>query len=78
MTLLAPADGTYSLASSDAPLVLTVRNDLPFAVEVLLEVRTRGNRGLSIGDIGVADPGARGSGRRCRCPPRCGSPAASP
>ena len=32
VTLLAPADGTYSLASSDAPLVLTVRNDLPFAV----------------------------------------------
>ena len=29
VTLLAPADGTYSLASSDAPLVLTVRNDLP-------------------------------------------------
>ena len=29
VTLLAPADGTYSLGSSDAPLVLTVRNDLP-------------------------------------------------
>jgi hypothetical protein len=53
VTLLAPADGTYSLASSDAPLVLTVHNDLPFAVNVLLDVRTRGSRSLSIGDIGA-------------------------
>jgi hypothetical protein len=52
VTLLAPADGTYSLGSSDAPLVLTVRNDLPMTVRVLLDVRTRGSRGLSIGDIG--------------------------
>ncbi|SFL61931.1 DUF6049 family protein [Geodermatophilus ruber] len=52
VTLLAPADGTYSLASDDAPLVLTVRNDLPFAVRVLLEVRTRGNAALSVADIG--------------------------
>jgi hypothetical protein len=61
VTLLAPAAGTYSLASSDAPLVLTVHNDLPFAVQVLLEVRTRGNRGLSIGDIGATTlvPGER-------------------
>jgi hypothetical protein len=61
VSLLAPAAGTYSLASSDAPLVLTVHNDLPFAVQVLLEVRTRGNRGLSIGDIGTTTlvPGER-------------------
>jgi hypothetical protein len=61
VTLLAPAAGTYSLASSDAPLVLTVHNDLPFAVQVLLDVRTRGNRGLSIGDIGTTTlvPGER-------------------
>jgi len=52
VTLLAPADGTYSLGSSDAPLVLTVRNDLPVTVEVLLDIRTRGGSGLSIGDIG--------------------------
>ena len=44
MTLLAPADGTYSLASSDAPLVLTVRNDLPFAVQVLLRPAHPGRR----------------------------------
>jgi hypothetical protein len=61
VTLLAPADGTYSLASSDAPLVLTVRNDLPVAVKVLLEIRTRGTRGLSISDIGIQTlaPGQR-------------------
>jgi hypothetical protein len=53
VTLLAPANGTYSLASSDAPLVLTVRNDLPFAVSVVLDLRIRGNRGLSTDDIGA-------------------------
>jgi hypothetical protein len=53
VTLLAPADGTYSLGSSDAPLVLTVRNDLPVAVQVRLDIRTRGSRGLTIGDVGL-------------------------
>jgi hypothetical protein len=61
VTLLAPANGTYSLGSSDAPLVLTVRNDLPIAVQVLLQVHTRAVRGLSISDIGVQTlaPGQR-------------------
>jgi hypothetical protein len=61
VTLLAPADGTYTLGSSDAPLVLTVQNNLPFPVRVLLEIRTRGIRGLSIGDIGpqTLAPGQR-------------------
>lgn len=61
VTLVAPADGTYSLGSSDAPLVLTVRNDLPVAVQVLLVVHARGNRGLSISDIGAQElaPGQR-------------------
>jgi hypothetical protein len=53
VTLLAPAEGTYSLASDDAPLVLTVQNDLPFAVDVRLELRTRANVGLSTEDVGV-------------------------
>jgi hypothetical protein len=53
VTLLAPADGTYTLASSDSPLVMTVHNELPFAVQVRLDVRTRGKKGLSIGDIGA-------------------------
>jgi hypothetical protein len=52
VTLLSPADGTYSLASSDAPLVLTVRNDLPFAVRVLLDLQTRGSA-LTVGDVGA-------------------------
>lgn len=61
VTLLAPADGTYSLASGDAPLVLTVQNDLPVALEVRLEVRARGNRGLTISDVGLQElaPGER-------------------
>ncbi len=61
VTLLAPADGTYSLASDDSPLVLTVQNDLPFAVRVLLDVRTRDNVGLTIGDLGPQElaPGQR-------------------
>jgi hypothetical protein len=61
VTLLSPADGTYSLASGDAPLVLTVRNDLPFAVRVLLRVQPRGNAALTVEDIGaqVLSPGQR-------------------
>jgi hypothetical protein len=61
VTLVAPADGTYSLGSSEAPLVLTVRNDLPMAVQVRLQVSARGGRGLSIADIGVQTlaPGQR-------------------
>jgi hypothetical protein len=60
VTLVAPADGTYSLASNDAPLVLTVRNDLPFAVRVLLDLRTP-DPGLRLGDIGrqTLAPGQR-------------------
>jgi hypothetical protein len=53
VTLVSPADGTYTLASSDAPLVLTVRNDLPFAVDVRLDLQTRSNVGLATEDIGV-------------------------
>ncbi|MCV2491271.1 DUF6049 family protein [Geodermatophilus sp. YIM 151500] len=61
VTLLAPADGTYSLASEDAPLLLTVVNDLPFAVEVLLDLRSRGSGGFSVDDVGpqVLAPGER-------------------
>jgi Family of unknown function (DUF6049) len=53
VTLLSPVNGTYTLGSSDAPLVLTVRNDLPFAVDVRLELRTRDNVRLTTDDIGV-------------------------
>ncbi|MGY1718189.1 DUF6049 family protein [Blastococcus sp. SYSU DS0552] len=53
VTVVAPADGTYSLASSDAPLVLTVDNPLPFPVDVRLHVEPPASGGLAIGDIGV-------------------------
>ncbi|MGY1724892.1 DUF6049 family protein [Blastococcus sp. SYSU DS0533] len=53
ITVVAPADGTYSLASSDAPLVLTVDNPLPFPVDVRLQVTPPANGGLTVGDIGV-------------------------
>ncbi|MFQ1004155.1 DUF6049 family protein [Modestobacter sp. SSW1-42] len=53
VTLVAPVDGTYSLASQDAPLVLTVRNDLPFPIDVELELITRENVQLTTDDIGV-------------------------
>ena len=51
VALVAPVDGTYSLASQDAPLVLTVRNDLPFPVTVRLELRARGNVQLTTEDV---------------------------
>jgi hypothetical protein len=61
VALVAPADGTYSLASNDAPLVLTVRNDLPFAVAVLLQLGTHGAPGLDLGQLGrqTLAPGSR-------------------
>ncbi|KQS66838.1 DUF6049 family protein [Modestobacter sp. Leaf380] len=61
VTLLAPADGAYSLASSDAPLVLTVRNDLPFAVSAQLALSSRGGLGFSSDPVPatVLEPGSR-------------------
>ena len=76
VTLLAPADGTYSLGSSDAPLVLTVRNDLPVAVEVLLESAPAAPAGCR-SPTSASRRWPPGSARRCRCRPRCASPAAS-
>jgi len=45
--IVAPADGTYSLASADAPLVLTVFNDNPFTVEVTVALAPRGAPGVT-------------------------------
>lgn len=61
VTLLSPADGAYSLASSDAPLVLTARNDLPFAVSVRLALSTRNSVRFSADDVElqVLQPGTR-------------------
>ena len=44
--LVPPANGTYSLASEDAPLVLTVFNDNPFPVEVIIALSPRGASGV--------------------------------
>jgi hypothetical protein len=61
VSLLAPADGTYSLASQDSPLPLTVRNDLPFAVSVQVDLSTPSTRGIRMGEMGVQTlaPGQR-------------------
>jgi len=45
--ILTPASGTYSLASADAPLVLTVFNDNPFIVEVTIRLAPRGAPGVT-------------------------------
>lgn len=60
VSLVVPATGTYSLASSQAPLVFTVNNQLPVAVQVRIEVRSS-TAGLSTEDIGVQTipPGGR-------------------
>ncbi|MFD2092564.1 hypothetical protein [Blastococcus deserti] len=61
VTLLDPVEGSYTLGSDDSPLILTGRNDLPMPVRVLLDIRTRGSRGLVIEDIGpqILGPGQR-------------------
>ena len=61
VSLLAPANGAYSLASRDSPLPLTVRNDLPFAVSVQVDMSTPSTRSIRIEDIGVQTlaPGQR-------------------
>ncbi len=61
VTLVSPVNGTYTLGSSDSPLVLTLQNDLPFAVQVRLDLHARGNVGLSTDDVGVTtlEPSSR-------------------
>lgn len=49
--LVPPANGTYSLASADAPLVLTVFNDNPFPVEVIVALAPRGAPGVRTTDV---------------------------
>ena len=61
VSLVVPVDGTYSLASDDAPLVLTVANDLPFTVTVQVELSTPDTGSLRLGDIG---PQTLGPGER--------------
>ncbi|MDQ3475502.1 MAG: DUF6049 family protein [Actinomycetota bacterium] len=49
--IVAPANGTYSLASADAPLVLTVVNDNPFTVEVTVRLAPRGAPGVTTTNV---------------------------
>ncbi|MDQ3734175.1 MAG: DUF6049 family protein, partial [Actinomycetota bacterium] len=49
--IVAPANGTYSLASADAPLVLTVFNNNPFTVEVTVRLAPRGAPGVTTTNV---------------------------
>lgn len=55
VALVPPADGTYTLSSSSAPLVLTVTNPLPVPVKVVINITARGVVGLRADDIGVQE-----------------------
>ncbi len=49
--IIPPANGTYSLASADAPLVLTVLNNNPFTVEVTVRLSPRGAPGVTTTNV---------------------------
>lgn len=49
--IVPPANGTYSLASADAPLVLTVFNNNPFPVEVTVALAPRGAPGVTTTNV---------------------------
>lgn len=49
--LIAPANGSYSLASQDAPLALTVFNNNPFPVQVTVTLSPRESPELELGQV---------------------------
>lgn len=51
--IVTPGGGTYTLASSDAPLVFTVENNLPWDVHYRIGVDETRSAGLTTEDIGV-------------------------
>lgn len=51
--IVTPGGGTYTLASSEAPLVFTVENTLPWAVHYRIGIDESRSAGLSAQDIGV-------------------------
>lgn len=51
--IVTPAGGTYTLASSEAPLVFTVENNLPWAVHYRIGIDATRSAGLTAQDIGV-------------------------
>ena len=74
MTVVAPATGDYTLASSDSRLPLTLQNGLDVPVRVRL--RLVGPPGFAAGDTGVVEI-RPGTGAACGCPRRCSAPARS-
>lgn len=56
---IVPPPGSYTLASSDSPLLVTVRNDLPVSMEVTLSLER--TPGLRTGAVGVQLVPARSS-----------------
>jgi len=61
VTVVQPTTGIYTLTSSDSPLSLTVRNDLPAPVTARVQINTRSAPGFHVRDIGLQQipPGAR-------------------
>lgn len=51
--IVTPSGGTYTLASSDAPLVFTVENNLPWDVHYRIGVDETRSAGLTTEDVGV-------------------------
>lgn len=51
--IVTPSGGTYTLAAGDAPLVFTVENNLPWAVNYRIGVDESRSAGLTTEDIGV-------------------------
>lgn len=56
---LVPPPGPYTLASSDSPLLISIRNDLPVSMVVQLDLD--GTAGLEVHDVGVQEIPARSS-----------------
>ncbi|MFV0532194.1 MAG: DUF6049 family protein [Cumulibacter sp.] len=51
--IVTPSDGTYTLTSSDAPLVFTIENNLPWDVHYRIGIDESRSVGLTADDVGV-------------------------
>jgi hypothetical protein len=51
--------GSYTLASQSSPLVLTLKNDLPYVVRVRVQITGAARAGLTVEDPGVIELAAR-------------------
>jgi len=59
VSIVVPSTGIYTLTSSNSPLSLTVRNDLPTPVRIGLRVDTSASAGFHAQDLGGQDIPAR-------------------